>query len=471
MSRLGQRALNTISVALDMLIVVASMAVAFCLRFYVFEGEGPLGSLLDHVLWAALFSPVYVFLYCLFGIYDQHTSGSTTRALGRLIAANTLATMLFIDCIFVFRMVNFSRWLIVMFWVLTVAFSCAKQACFIWNLRTRHRRGLGRLRTVVVGAGATAQAYAATIAHNADSGITLAGNVGPTGLQGADPLGAYGQISDVLDRARPDQIVIALDSHEQNLLQDLLPECEASGFKVSILPPYYTYLSSRPHINVEGDLPLINASYVALDNMGLAFVKRAIDVVGSLVLIVLTSPVMLVAAVGTRLSSPGPVIFKQERVGRGRRVFTMYKFRSMRVNDEQDSAWTTDGDPRRTAFGAFMRHYSIDELPQLFNVLKGDMSLVGPRPELPQHVERFRCSVPLYMVRHQVRPGITGWAQVNGLRGDTSIEERIEYDRFYIENWSLLFDLRILLMTPVRGVVNKQESLVGHGKKDGKTGR
>lgn len=463
MSKLGQRALNTLSVALDMLIVIGSMALAFCLRFYVFEGEGPLGSLLDHVLWAALLSPVYVFLYCLFGVYDQHSCESTTRSMGRLIAADTLATMLFIDCIFAFRMVDFSRWLTVMFWALTAVFSCAKRACFIWHLRRRHRRGLSQLRTVVVGSGKAARTYAAAIGRTPDDGIVVVGNVGEQGLNPAGaPLGSYRQIAEVLDRVRPDQIVVALDADEQDSLQDILLECEASGFKVSILPPYYPYLSSRPHISIEGDLPLVNASYVALDNMGLAFVKRAIDVLGSLALIVLTSPVMLVAVVGTRLSSPGPVIFKQERVGRGRRTFTMYKFRSMRVNDEQDSAWTTNGDPRRTRFGAFMRHYSIDELPQLFNVLKGDMSLVGPRPELPQHVERFRSSVPLYMVRHQVRPGITGWAQVNGLRGDTSIEERIEFDRFYIENWSLLFDLRILLMTPACGIVNKQESLVKH---------
>ena len=137
----------------------------------------------------------------------------------------------------------------------------------------------------------------------------------------------------------------------------------------------------------------------------------------------------------------------------------MLKFRSMRVNAQSDTAWTRDHDPRRTAWGAFMRRYSIDELPQLFNVLAGDMSLVGPRPEIPRYVDHFKYSIPLYMVRHQVRPGITGWAQVNGLRGDTSIRARVDYDLYYIENWSMLFDLKILLMTPFKGVVNRQESL------------
>ena len=192
---------------------------------------------------------------------------------------------------------------------------------------------------------------------------------------------------------------------------------------------------------------------------GADIVKRLFDILASLLLIVLTSPVMLVAAIGTRLSSPGPILFRQERIGKDKKPFYMLKFRSMRVNAQSDTAWTCDHDPRRTAWGAFMRRYSIDELPQLFNVLAGDMSLVGPRPEIPRYVDHFKYSIPLYMVRHQVRPGITGWAQVNGLRGDTSIRARVDYDLYYIENWSMLFDIKILLMTPFKGVVNRQESL------------
>ena len=462
MAKLGQRALNTLSTVLDMLIVVVSMAIAFCLRFYVFEGEGPLGSLLDHIMWATAFSPVYVFFYGLLGVYDRRSSEDTTHALGRLIAGNTLATMLFIDCIFVFRMVDFSRWLIVMFWLLTVAFSCTKLVVVNRRVQARHRRGLDQRRVVIVGSGSAAREYGEAVGSEQGGELVLLGSIGSAPLaEGVEHLGGCDRLEDVLEACRPDEIVVALDPLEQRNLGNVLLSCKASGSRVAVLPSYHQYLSRRPNVSIEGGLPLINVSHVALDNMGFAFAKRAVDVVGSIARIVLTSPVMLAAAVGTRLSSPGPVIFKQLRVGRGRRTFYMYKFRSMRVNDEQDSAWTTDGDPRRTRFGAFMRHYSIDELPQLFNVLRGDMSLVGPRPELPQHVEHFRCSVPLYMVRHQVRPGITGWAQVNGLRGDTSIEERVKYDLYYIENWSLLFDLRILLLTPARGVVNKQESLIG----------
>ena len=188
-------------------------------------------------------------------------------------------------------------------------------------------------------------------------------------------------------------------------------------------------------------------------------IKRLIDFTLSLAGILILAIPMLLFALVVKLDSPGPVLFRQERIGKDKKPFYMLKFRSMRVNAQSDTAWTRDHDPRRTAWGAFMRRYSIDELPQLFNVLAGDMSLVGPRPEIPRYVDHFKYSIPLYMVRHQVRPGITGWAQVNGLRGDTSIRARVDYDLYYIENWSMLFDIKILLMTPFKGVVNHQESL------------
>ena len=208
-----------------------------------------------------------------------------------------------------------------------------------------------------------------------------------------------------------------------------------------------------------GNIPLMNIRGIPLDNLGHAFCKRFVDIVGSLLLIILTSPVMLVSAIGVRLSSPGPIIFKQERVGKGNKRFKMYKFRSMRVNSQENTAWSTDTDSRKTRFGSFLRKYSLDEFPQFFNVLKGDMSLVGPRPELPHFVKKFRDEIPLYMVKHQVRPGITGWAQVNDLRGDTSIKTRIEYDIYYIEHWSFFFDIKILLMTVFKGKFKNSEKL------------
>lgn len=204
-------------------------------------------------------------------------------------------------------------------------------------------------------------------------------------------------------------------------------------------------------------LPVINIRYVPLTNTGNIIIKRSMDIVGALVGIVVTSPIMLLAAVLVRLTSPGPIIFKQERVGLHNKTFYMYKFRSMerQAPKEEKRAWTVRNDPRVTPVGKILRRTSIDELPQLFNILKGDMSLVGPRPERPLFVEKFKEEIPRYMVKHQVRPGLTGWAQVNGLRGDTSIRKRVEYDLFYIENWTLGFDLKIILMTFFTGFINK----------------
>ena len=184
------------------------------------------------------------------------------------------------------------------------------------------------------------------------------------------------------------------------------------------------------------------------------------DIVGSVFGIIITSPIMLLSAILVKCSSPGPVIFRQERVGLHNKSFYMYKFRSMAMQTaaEEKKGWTVRNDPRVTGIGKILRRTSIDELPQLFNILKGDMSLVGPRPERPQFVEKFKEEIPRYMVKHQVRPGLTGWAQVNGLRGDSSIKKRIEYDIYYIENWTLGFDIKIILMTFFTGFINKNET-------------
>ncbi|MDE7260692.1 MAG: exopolysaccharide biosynthesis polyprenyl glycosylphosphotransferase, partial [Oscillospiraceae bacterium] len=242
-------------------------------------------------------------------------------------------------------------------------------------------------------------------------------------------------------------------------LPQIISACELNGTKLSIIPFYAQYISSNPNFDNLDGIPLMNIRSIPLDNLACAFCKRAMDIIGSLLLIIITSPVMLLCAVGVKLSSPGPVIFCQKRIGRNKKPFYMYKFRSMQINDGQDTRWSSNQDNRKTRFGAFIRKCSLDELPQFFNVLKGDMSLVGPRPEIPFFVEQFKDEIPLYMVKHQVRPGITGWAQVNGLRGDTSIKARIEHDIYYIEHWSLWFDIEILLTTVFKGKFLNDEVL------------
>lgn len=204
-------------------------------------------------------------------------------------------------------------------------------------------------------------------------------------------------------------------------------------------------------------LPIIHIRHVPLTNMFNATMKRLVDIAGAVFGLVIFSPIMLVTALLVKVTSPGPVLYSQERVGLHNHTFKMYKFRSMEVQDpkKERSQWTTPHDPRVTPIGKFIRKTSIDEMPQFFNILVGDMSLVGPRPERPLFVEKFKEEIPRYMIKHQVRPGLTGWAQVNGYRGDTSITKRIEHDLYYIENWSLGFDFKIMFLTIFKGFINK----------------
>ena len=233
--------------------------------------------------------------------------------------------------------------------------------------------------------------------------------------------------------------------------------CEKSGVHTKFIPDYNNVIPTQPYIEDLQGLPVINIRYVPLTNPVNSILKRIMDILGACFGIVIASPVMLVCAILVKATSEGPVIFKQERVGLHNKVFRMYKFRTMEVQKQsaEENAWTVKNDPRVTKVGKFMRKTSLDELPQLFNILMGEMSLVGPRPERPQWVDKYKEEIPRYMIKHQVRPGLTGWAQINGYRGDTSIRKRIEYDLFYIENWSLALDIKILFMTIFKGFVNK----------------
>jgi exopolysaccharide biosynthesis polyprenyl glycosylphosphotransferase len=232
--------------------------------------------------------------------------------------------------------------------------------------------------------------------------------------------------------------------------------CDDRCVKVYFLPVIYGFFKNPRQIEQVGNIPMINIHSTPLDNAANAAMKRIVDIFGSAFLILLTLPLMIFAAIGIRITSPGPILFRQMRVGKMGKNFKMLKFRSMRVENNSTKEWTTDTDERKTRFGNFLRMTSIDELPQLFNVFLGSMSLVGPRPEIPKFVEYFKDKIPLYMVKHYVKPGITGLAQIKGLRGDTSIEERIHADLSYIENWTILLDLAILIKTPMKAI-NRHE--------------
>ena len=315
-------------------------------------------------------------------------------------------------------------------------------------------------KVIIVGSSTAGKDYVKEVNNNKHLGYAVIGTVAGKRADVPNKLGSYSELEAIIKREHPYEIVVALSSREQHQLQNIMKAADNSGVRAVIIPTLtYKYFKSKCQVDMIGNLPIINTRAVPLDNLANAFMKRTMDIVISLAMIILTFPVMVFAFIGVKLSSKGPAIFKQRRVGRYGEEFTMYKFRSMRVNEMSDTAWTTGGDTRKTRFGTFLRKTGIDELPQLFNVLFGSMSIVGPRPELPKFVELYSKTVPLYNVKHQVKPGITGLAQIYGYRGDTSIERRIELDISYIENWSVYNDLKIIVTTPFK-MFNRNEKYV-----------
>jgi len=458
----NQQLLNRLHVLSDGAILYLALPVAFWLRFYVLPGGTPTVPLHQYLLLGIPLTAVQLFAYAAMGLYQSFRKTRLRRELERLWLAGAIVAAALLSFLFVQRYIDFSRLALTIWFFLSTGILSFKRVLLRRALRHFRRQGYNQKHVLLIGSGEMAQTYWQTVRKDRELGYTAMGYVSgrrEDGMDGLTRLGAYEELERVLDRKRPDEAVCAIAPEDYGRMPEIIAACEKAGTKLSIIPFYAQYMSSNPQFDELEGIPLLNFRRIPLDNWANAFCKRAMDIAGSLALIVLTSPLMLVCAVGVKLSSPGPVIFKQERVGLGKRHFYMYKFRSMRVNDGQDTEWSTDHDARKTKFGAFMRKCSLDELPQFFNVLAGDMSLVGPRPEIPYHVERFKEDVPLYMVKHQVRPGITGWAQVNGLRGDTSIKARVEHDIYYIEHWSLMFDIEILLATVFKGKFLNSEAL------------
>ena len=362
----------------------------------------------------------------------------------------------------VIKEINYSRSVIAFFFVTNVFFSSAFRLFLRVILRNFRKKGYNLKHILLVGYSRAAEEYIKRIKDNPSWGYVVCGILDdhiPAGTEyrGVKVLGSTGNLEIILPENKMDEIAITLALADYDILEKIVDICEKFGVHTKFIPDYNSVIPTKPYTEDLMGLPVINIRHVPLTNTGNILIKRVVDIFGALVGIILTSPIMLVCAALIKFTSPGPVIFMQKRIGLHNKPFNIYKFRSMRVQTEETEkkGWTTKDDPRVTGVGRFMRRTSIDELPQLFNILRGDMSLVGPRPERPQFVEKFMEEIPRYMVKHQVRPGLTGWAQVNGLRGDTSIKKRIEYDIYYIENWSLSFDFRIILMTFFTGFVNK----------------
>lgn len=460
----NQKMLNRLHVVIDGIVIIFSYIAAWYLRFRsgIFELDPWFLSLQEYVRALLIVVPGYLILYYIFQLYTPKRIQGRRLEAWHVVQANTIGLMAFILFLYLSKQSDFSRTMIFIFFVINVCVEVIVRNIIREGLRNMRRNGYNQKHVLLVGYSRAAEQYIDRVKANPDWGYVIRGILAdniPRGTEyrGIKVLGRTENLTIILPENRLDEIIITLGLAEYHKLEHIVSMCEKSGVHTKFIPDYNNIIPTRPYTEDLLGLPVVNIRRVPLNNMLNAFVKRCVDLFGAVVALILFSPVMAITVAIIKATSPGPLIFRQERIGLQNKPFQMYKFRSMIVQDKESEkkGWTTKEDPRVTPIGKFIRKTSIDELPQLINVLKGDMSLIGPRPERPQFVEKFREEIPRYMVKHQVRPGLTGWAQVNGYRGDTSIKKRIEYDLYYIENWSLGFDFKILFLTFFKGFINK----------------
>lgn len=455
-----QRFYNSIKLLADVVSLAFAFLAAYLTRFsglLPFESEPPLEDSLV-VLLAVLV--VFPLTFRQANLYTTNRARSHVGEVFEVFKSTILATTLLVALTFFFYE-RYSRATIALFTVYAFVVVSVVRLAFRAFFNELRRRGFNEKRILVVGAGELGQRVVETIESHRELGFTVTGlltrrqeKVGTT-IKGKPVLGMMLELGEVLDREPVDQVILALPLEDQPILKELMEQLALRTVDVKLVPDLFNYVTLRGGLEEFGGLPLISLQGAPLEGWN-RIAKRTFDVIFSFLLIVLSAPVMVVLALLVKLTSRGPVFYRQERMGIDGHLFEMLKFRTMRIDAEATGArFATAEDPRRTPIGAFLRRFSLDELPQFFNVLLGDMSLVGPRPERPVFIEEFKKQIPRYHLRHMVKSGVTGWAQINGLRGNTSIKERIDYDLYYIEHWSILFDLKILLRTAFGGFLSK----------------
>lgn len=413
-----------------------------------------------YMFWGLINAFILLFISSISQLYSPKRKKNFNFEWVKVVQVNVVSILLLIACLYILREVDISRSFLMMFLCINIISINFYRYIIKISLRYIRQKGYNRQFLLIIGAGTLGKRFYDNLLVHPELGFEVLGFLDDfhDDKEGPKPvLGKIDELETILSKILVDEVIIALPLYAHEKLPNLINVCEKFGVKVQIIPDYFDILPSKPYFDNFGGIPLINVREVPLDVLRNRSLKRLFDILFSLTAIVITLPLLILIATGVKLTSKGPIIFKQVRVGLNRRNFNMYKFRSMRVLPEgvDDRGWTVKNDPRKTKFGSFIRKTSLDELPQFFNVLMGHMSVVGPRPERPFFVDQFKDEIPKYMVKHYIRPGITGWAQASGLRGDTSIEDRIKYDIFYIENWSFTFDIRIIIKTIYNGFFNK----------------
>ena len=466
----NQTRLNQLHVLLDALVIAAAYVFSWfiTLKSGLFGADPEAGILPTWFYMRVLvvIIPVYLLLYTVFHLFTPKRVQGRRQEFANICKANIIGLFLFGTILYLGRknpyLREFSARLMAGFFLTNITAETLERNLIRTVLRSMRAKGYNQKHIILVGYSRAAEGYIDRVLANPEWGYRVRGILDdhkPWGYdyRGIKVIGTMKDLKPILDMNRLDEIAITLSLKEYGGLEQIVAVCEKSGVHTKFIPDYNKVIPTKPYTEDLQGLPVINIRRVPLNDPLNAAMKRAIDIFGAIVALILFSPIMLLTAILIKLTSPGPLIYCQERVGLHNRPFKMYKFRSMEVQapEKEKSEWTTKRDPRVTPIGRVIRKTSIDEMPQLFNVLFGSMSLVGPRPERPYFVERFKEEIPRYMIKHQVRPGMTGWAQVNGYRGDTSITKRIEQDLYYIENWTLGFDFKILFLTFFKGFINK----------------
>mgnify|MGYP006280086913 CR=1 FL=1 len=448
-----------LAILTDMLMAAAAFTLAYLLRLLlpIPRAAQDMGALIDYLPMLAIhtFSVILVFFFA--RLYTLNRASRIDEFYGVVVSASlgtflgiAFASMTLRD-FSVGR--DYSRVMVIYAWLLSILMITLGRLFNSWLRNYLTRKGWGRRRVIVVGTGDIARMILQKILWSPELGYDVVGAIANNGsnvetLLGVPVIGGVRHLRDLIDEHRIEEVVIALPeetSHQEILW--LISECERGRVTIRVYPDLFQIMAGPVSIGEMGGVPLLTVRDIAQQGWR-RIMKRMMDIAGAAVGLVFFSPLMMLTAFLIRLESRGPVFYVQERMGLDARSFPMLKFRSMRADAEKTGpGWTREDDPRRTKIGAFMRRTNLDEVPQFINVLLGQMSLVGPRPERPVYVEQFRRSIPRYMERHREKSGMTGWAQINGLRGDTSIVERTKYDLWYIENWSLFLDVKILIRT------------------------
>lgn len=465
-----QKTLNRIYVAIDLILVVAAYALSYGLRFLWLgwiplfrETPGkylPFGVYMSY-LWLIL--PGYLIILLTNGVYRPQRSSSRFLEILRIVRINIIGIFYIMALLFLIKEINISRLFLIVFFLVNVILELLYRLVLRRTLQRIRKDGYNIKHVLLVGYSRTTEGLIDRMTANPQWGYHVVGILDDlmeagTRYKGIPVIGPLSSLEQQLEEYELDEINITMRMEDYVYLAEMVAKCEKSGVHTKFLPDYQDIIPTIPYMEDLEGLPVVHIRKVPLSSSELnRFIKRGMDIILSCIALLIAAIPMIIVAIVIKCTSKGPIFYAQKRVGFRNKEFMMYKFRSMEVQDEnkEKTAWTTFRDPRVTPIGKFIRKTSIDELPQLWNVLKGDMSLVGPRPERPFYVEKFKEEIPRYMVKHQVRPGITGWAQVNGYRGDTSIRKRIDYDLYYIENWTPGFDILIMFLTVFKGFINK----------------